>query len=74
MGTRKDTTEAFNFVERGLVKSKVQIRPLDNANEVLEDLRCGQIEGRIVFKISNPTTIGTGDYLSPMYCAEIGMM
>jgi len=51
VGTRKDMQEAMSFAERGLVKCNIRIESLSNVNIVLDDLRQGKIEGRVVLKM-----------------------
>ena len=48
VGTRKDMIEALDFYARGLIHPTVAIRPLDEINEILDEMRRGEIDGRIV--------------------------
>lgn len=48
VGTRRDLAEAIAFAVEGKVKATVAARPLDQVNAVLDDLRAGRIEGRVV--------------------------
>jgi alcohol dehydrogenase, propanol-preferring len=48
VGTRLDLQEALAFAGEGAVKAKVQTERLEDINDVLERLRAGQIEGRVV--------------------------
>jgi len=48
VGTRQDLREVLAMAAAGIVRCQVTSRPLDQANEVLEELRRGQICGRIV--------------------------
>jgi propanol-preferring alcohol dehydrogenase len=47
VGTRRDLAEAIDFAVEGKVKAMVASRPLDEVNEVLDDLRNGRVEGRV---------------------------
>jgi propanol-preferring alcohol dehydrogenase len=48
VGTRQDLREVLAMAAAGKVRCQVATRPLAQANEVLEELRRGQICGRIV--------------------------
>ena len=48
VGTRQDLAEVLALGARGKVHCQVATRPLTQANEVLEELRRGQVSGRIV--------------------------
>jgi propanol-preferring alcohol dehydrogenase len=48
VGTRKDLREVLSMAAVGRVRCKVVARPLAQANEVLDQLRKGQVSGRIV--------------------------
>jgi len=48
VGTRQDLREVLAMAAAGKVRCQVATRPLDQANEVLEELRGGRIYGRIV--------------------------
>lgn len=50
VGTRQDLREVLAMAAAGKVRCQVTSRPLFQANEVLEELRRGQISGRIVLK------------------------
>lgn len=54
VGTRKDMQEAIGFAVEGKVKATVHSAKLEDINEVLEQMKKGEIEGRIVLEISNP--------------------
>ncbi|MGF1925171.1 MAG: zinc-binding dehydrogenase, partial [Bacteroidia bacterium] len=54
VGTRKDMQEAIGFAVEGKVKATVHAAKLEDINEVLEQMKKGEIEGRIVLEISNP--------------------
>ena len=59
VGTRKDAAEAVDFASRGLVSCSVELDKLENINNVFTRLRNGQIEGRVVLKISDDMALGT---------------
>ncbi len=48
VGTRKDLREVLSMAAAGKVRCQVVARPLAEANEVLDQLRKGQVSGRIV--------------------------
>lgn len=48
VGTRKDLEEAFQFGAEGLVVPKVQLRPLEDAPDIFQEMREGKITGRMV--------------------------
>jgi propanol-preferring alcohol dehydrogenase len=50
VGTRADLQEALDFAGEGLVKATIHRDRLDNVNGVLEQMRAGQIEGRVVMQ------------------------
>ena len=50
VGTRADLQEALDFAGEGLVKATIHCDRLDNVNGVLEQMRAGQIEGRVVMQ------------------------
>lgn len=52
VGTRKDLQEAIEFAKEGKVKANVTSAKLEDINEVLDKLKKGQIEGRMVLEIS----------------------
>ncbi|WP_343523572.1 alcohol dehydrogenase AdhP [Pedobacter sp.] len=54
VGTRKDMQEAIGFAVEGKVKATVHAAQLEDINQVFDQMRKGEIEGRIVLKISNP--------------------
>ncbi|HYL11207.1 MAG TPA: zinc-dependent alcohol dehydrogenase [Candidatus Acidoferrales bacterium] len=51
VGTRQDLREVLNMAAKGKVRCRVAARPLAQANEVLEQLRRGQISGRVVLTL-----------------------
>jgi propanol-preferring alcohol dehydrogenase len=50
VGTRKDLAEALAFAAEGKVKTTVAVEPLSAVNDVLDRLRRGKVEGRIVLR------------------------
>lgn len=48
VGTRQDLREVLSIAAAGQVRCQVVARPLAQANEVLDQLRKGQVSGRIV--------------------------
>ncbi|HSC83878.1 MAG TPA: alcohol dehydrogenase AdhP [Pseudomonas sp.] len=50
VGTRADLQEALDFAGEGLVKATVHGDKLENINQVLDQMRAGQIEGRVVLE------------------------
>jgi len=54
VGTRKDLAEAVDFAARGKVVATIERRPLEAVNDVLQGLREGHIQGRVVLDIGKP--------------------
>ncbi len=52
VGTRQDLNEAIAFAANGLVKATIRTAPLSAINSVLDEMRRGQIVGRVVLKIA----------------------
>jgi propanol-preferring alcohol dehydrogenase len=52
VGTRKDMQEAIEFAVEGKVKATVHPTKLENINEVFEQMKKGEIEGRVVLNIA----------------------
>jgi propanol-preferring alcohol dehydrogenase len=52
VGTRLDLQEALMFAAEGKVKATVETVPLESVNDVLERLRNGKVQGRIVLGIA----------------------
>jgi len=52
VGTRKDLEEAFQFGAEGKVVPIVQMKPLEEINNILDDMENGKIQGRIVLDMS----------------------
>ena len=49
VGTRQDVREVLAMASEGKIRCQVTPRPLAHANEVLDELRQGQVAGRIAF-------------------------
>jgi propanol-preferring alcohol dehydrogenase len=54
VGTRKDMQEAISFAVEGKVKATVKAAKLEDINTIFDEMKKGEIEGRIVLQISNP--------------------
>lgn len=54
VGTRKDLQEALNFAVEGKVKATVHAATLEDINTVFDNMKKGDIEGRIVLEIAKP--------------------
>ena len=52
VGTRKDLQESIEFALEGKVKATVHAAKLEDINEILEQMKKGEIEGRIVLQIA----------------------
>lgn len=50
VGTRQDLAEAIAFAAEGKVRTTIAVEPLAAVNDVLDRLRQGRVEGRIVLK------------------------
>eukprot|EP01039_Chlorochromonas_danica_P011431 gene11431-12780_t len=48
VGTRQDMLEALDFAKRGLVKCHVSTQPLEQVNEVMDNIVHNRVVGRIV--------------------------
>lgn len=53
VGTRQDMIEALDFYNRGLIHPTVAERPLEDVNEVFDEMRAGKIDGRVVLKFAD---------------------
>ncbi|MHB9781308.1 alcohol dehydrogenase AdhP [Streptococcus sp. 10F2] len=53
VGTRKDLEEAFQFGAEGLVVPVVQLRPVEEAPAVFDEMEAGTIQGRMVLDFKN---------------------
>ncbi|WP_114238180.1 alcohol dehydrogenase AdhP [Dyella sp. C9] len=54
VGTRSDLAEAVDFAARGKVAATIERRKLEDVNDVLQGLREGHIQGRVVLDIGQP--------------------
>jgi propanol-preferring alcohol dehydrogenase len=54
VGTRKDLQEAIDFAIEGKVKATTHTAKLEDINLVLDDMKKGKIEGRVVLEIAAP--------------------
>ena len=52
VGTRLDLQEALAFAAEGKVKANIETQPLASINDVLERLKSGKVNGRVVLAIS----------------------
>lgn len=48
VGTRQDLQEAFQFAAEGKVVPKVALRPIEDINDIFEEMEQGKITGRMV--------------------------
>ena len=48
VGTRQDLREVLAMASKGKVRCRVETRALSDANQVMDELRHGQVSGRIV--------------------------
>ena len=53
MGTREDLKEAFRFGAEGKVVPKVAMRPLEDINDIFEEMEQGKFTGRMVIDFKN---------------------
>jgi propanol-preferring alcohol dehydrogenase len=51
VGTRLDLEEALSFAAEGRVKAIIETQPLDSINDVLQRLKTGKVNGRVVLTI-----------------------
>ena len=51
VGTRKDLAEALEFAAAGRVRAHIRREPLSSINQVLEELRGGKVDGRVVIDL-----------------------
>ncbi|MBF4993994.1 alcohol dehydrogenase AdhP [Arthrobacter gandavensis] len=50
VGTRQDMVEALDFYDRGLIHPKIATRPLEDINDIFDELSAGRVDGRVVVK------------------------
>ncbi|WP_341393285.1 alcohol dehydrogenase AdhP [Arthrobacter sp. G119Y2] len=48
VGTRQDLAEAIDFYDRGLIHPNITTRNLEEINNVMDELRGGRVDGRVV--------------------------
>ncbi|GAA0417049.1 alcohol dehydrogenase AdhP [Cocleimonas flava] len=53
VGTRKDLKECLQFAAEGKVKAIIEVKPLEQINEIFADMMEGEITGRIVMDMSS---------------------
>jgi propanol-preferring alcohol dehydrogenase len=51
VGTRLDLEEALRFAAEGKVRATIETQPLDSINSVLNRLKTGNVNGRVVLGI-----------------------
>lgn len=51
VGTREDMREAIDFVVRGLVRCRIEVRPIEQVQQTIEDLVHNRVRGRVVFSL-----------------------
>jgi len=54
VGTRQDLQEAIDFAVAGRVKATVHTRRLEDINSVFDEMKKGEIQGRMVMQIAQP--------------------
>jgi len=54
VGTRQDLQEAIDFAVQGKVKATVHVSHLEAINGVFDEMKRGDIQGRMVLKIAEP--------------------
>lgn len=52
VGTRLDLAESLSFAAEGRVKVHYHLEPLENINQILTDMKAGQIDGRVVLDLN----------------------
>jgi len=52
VGTRDDIAQVLAMAEAGKIRCLVSIRELDQANEVLQELRSGEVPGRLILSLN----------------------
>ena len=53
VGTRQDLVEAFEFAAQGKVVPKVTLRPIEDINDIFDEMQQGKIKGRMVNDLSH---------------------
>jgi propanol-preferring alcohol dehydrogenase len=54
VGTRQDLQEAIDFAVAGKVRATIHTAALEDINSVFDEMKKGEIEGRIVMQIAKP--------------------
>ena len=57
VGTRKDMQEAIAFAVEGKVKATVHAAKLEDINSVYDQMKKGEIDGRVVLEIASPAPV-----------------
>ena len=52
VGTRRDLAECLDFGAQGKVQTTIQVRHLEEINQIFEEMEQGEITGRIVMDMS----------------------
>lgn len=52
VGTREDLRESFEFAADGLVVPKVEKRPIEDINDIFDEMQAGKFKGRMVIDMS----------------------
>ncbi|WP_018142620.1 alcohol dehydrogenase AdhP [Alloscardovia criceti] len=53
VGTRKDLAEAFQFGAEGKVVPQCQARPMEDINDIFDEMEAGKIRGRMVIDLKH---------------------
>lgn len=53
VGTRQDLAEAFQFGAEGKVVPKCQMRPMEDINDIFDEMAAGKIRGRMVIDLKH---------------------
>ena len=53
VGTRKDLEEAFQFGAEGKVVPQCQSRPMEDINDIFDEMEAGKIRGRMVIDLKH---------------------
>ena len=53
VGTREDLAEAFQFGADGKVVPRCQLRPMEDINDIFDEMEAGKIKGRMVIDLQN---------------------
>jgi propanol-preferring alcohol dehydrogenase len=54
VGTRQDLQEAIDFAVAGRVHATVHTAKLEDINSIFDEMKKGEIQGRIVMQIAEP--------------------